>query len=190
MLPWKDLPRTCDVTDDPPPIERQWVGEDEHEVVVVPTRIDEQLEAGMAWAAIGGEQADVSPFEWVPPHLEGEPLTMGGTFLMVEHRAADELYVQLAPFAYLTGRVVMVTLRPQPDGTVTAALAGHDYTDYGPPFRFPWEHLEGEVRLSRASWSPGDELALHLEVGQPGARVCARVRVPIPPLGETHSVEW
>lgn len=144
----------------------------------------------VAWAAIGGEEPDISPFRWHSLDLETDPPRVKFiTSLVVEHRSADELHVVLAPFAYLTGQVVLMTLHRQPSGTLVAMVQGYHYTDYGPPFRFYWEDLHGEVRLSASRWGPGDDLVLHLEVGRASFRVCARVRLSIAPEGDMHRVE-
>jgi hypothetical protein len=191
---WEVVEHTCDATDDPAPIERRWEsddeGDDEHELLVVPVEVEPGLQVPVAWVAIGGEDPDISPFRWHALDVETDPprsRVVSG--MLVEHRSADELLVGLSPFSDLTGQVVLMTLRRQPSGTLAATLQGYFYTDYGPPFQFYWEDLHGEVRLSTVRWEPGDDLALHLEVGLGSSRMCARVRLPIAPVGRSRRVE-
>jgi hypothetical protein len=180
------LLETCTLDDNPEVLERTTVQrrDVEQEVIRVRVEVQPELRVETRWAALGGWNED-GRLAWNPPRLETETNERPKSHLVMNlfHREDGSLEFWVSPHAYrYHGQMAWAEIRREGD-ELTAELRGYLAQDYG-PFVWPWNFIEGEVRMSADTWAAGDELSIFLEVASRyELRICGELRFVVPERG-------
>jgi hypothetical protein len=200
-LMWK-LDETCRLADNPAIIAGESgtiavdgeLGEEPDVVVTIPVQIDPALAVRTRWVAKGPiREGEVAWWRLQVAPEEGRFRSdrANELILALGHRDDGSLELVMLGWDYLNIDELRADIRVVDDAVHAEVRGRNEFEDSvdGVFIEREWSHVQGELRLSNASWVAGDELGVFVEFASQRELVCGELRFVMPERGEAVLIE-